>query len=103
MVKYYGTKRTTALRREGKSCMTILYIPSDWGLDYKKYYNITLRRLEGDVTFSFTKKLTRVGQDAQRIIISSKYGIESGEMIIFTIEEANSEFDDPMDINDTDS
>lgn len=103
MVKYYGTKRTTALRRGGRSCMTILYIPSDWGLDNEKYYNITLRRLEGDVTFSFTKKLTKVGKDAQRIIISSTYGIEPGEMIIFTIEEAGDGFDDPMDINDTDS
>lgn len=96
MVKYYGTKRTTALRRAGRNCMTILYIPSDWELDNEKYYNITIRRLEGDVTFSFTKKLTKVGQDAQRIIISSTYGIEPGEMIIFTIEEASGEFDDPM-------
>ena len=97
MVKYYGTKRTSALRRAGRNCMTILYIPSDWGLDSEKYYDFTLRRLEGDVTFSFTKKLTKVGQDAQRIIINSSYGIEPGEMIIFTVEETSGEFDDPMD------
>ena len=98
MVKYYGTKRTTALRREGKQTMTILYIPSDWGLDTEKLYNFTIRRLEGKVAFSFTKRITRVGKDSQRIIISAAYGLEPGEMVVFSVEEANDEFADPMEV-----
>ena len=96
MVKYYGTKRTTALRREGKATMTILYIPADWDLNTEKHYKFVIRRLEGGPSFSFTKKLTKVGKDSQRIIINSSYGLEPGEMIVFTVEEAKDDFKDPM-------
>ena len=97
MVKYFGTKRTKTLKRSGRAPITILYIPSDWNVDPTKYYNFTIRRLEGSATIYFTKKLTKVGKDAYRIIINAAYGIEPDEMIVFIMEEVTDEFEDPME------
>ena len=62
-----------------------------------KFYDFTIRRLNDDKCFRFTKKLTKVGKDSQRIIINSSYGLEPGEMIVFTVEEAKDDFKDPME------
>ena len=93
MVKYYGTKRTAALKRIDRAPMTALYMPMDWELEFGKYYEFTILRLEGEDTFSFTKRLTKVGKGAQQVIINSSFGIKPGEMIVFTVEEVISESD----------
>lgn len=88
------------MKRSGRAPITILYIPSDWTLDPTKHYNFSVRRLEGATTFYFTKKLTKVGKDAYRIIINAAYGIEPDEMIVFTMEEITGDDVEPMEIED---
>lgn len=100
MVKYIGTKRTKALKRSDRAPITILYIPTDWNIDPTKYYNFSVRKLEGGITFFFTKKITRVGNNACRIIINAAYGIGPDEMIVFTMEEPTGDDADPMEIED---
>lgn len=95
MVKYYGTKRTGVAKRRSGTDMTILYLPKDWELDPDKVYNFSIRKLEGDTTYRFSKTITSVGQSAQRIVINEIYGIAPGEMIVFSVEEmARDEFYD---------
>lgn len=77
--------------------MTVLYIPIDWDLDPMRHYTFAIRRIDGTEVFRFTKKVTKVGKDAQRIVISSTYGIEPGEMVVFCAEEMGDAVDDPME------
>ena len=87
MTRYYGTKRTCVMKRKEGNDVTILYIPNDWELSMDKFYDFTIRRLNDDKCFRFTKKLTKVGLNGQRVVINSSYGIKPDEMVVFTVEE----------------
>ena len=57
------------------------------GTQLDKFYNFTIHRLNDDKCFRFTKKLTKVEVNGQRVVINSSYGIKPDKMVVFTVEE----------------
>lgn len=88
MIKYYGTKRTCAMKRSDGSQTVILYIPADWDLDATHRYFFTIRRIDEpeSLVIRFPRNLTAVG-NGFRIVLDKRYGFQPGEMVVFTVED----------------